>query len=122
MTDILIEKISEIASAQARIMANQDNDRKLLEKHSEKLENYNIILTRNTVTVEDHHKRSLHLENRQDEVEDRQTKLEQFIATQKAKKQGVKELLSQLGIIVSASTAVGGALWGIFEFIKSLGV
>lgn len=121
-TQMVLEKLTEIAETQAKIAANQDNDRKLLEKHSEQLAEFSNILTRNTITVEDHHKRSLHLERRQEELESRQDTVENYIKVQKAKKQGVKELFTWVGYIGSGIGAVSGLLWGAYQFLKTLGV
>lgn len=122
MSGPMLEKLSEIAEGQVRIVANQDNDRKILEKHSEQLQEFSEILLRNTITVEDHKRRSLSLEKRQDKVEVRQDKVEDYLVKEKAKRQGIKEFFTLASYVFSGASAVGAALWGAYQFLKNLGV
>lgn len=122
MSDQVLEKLGEVAITQAKILANQDNQQKILDKCTELLEEHSKILVRNTVTVEDHHKRSLHLENRQDEVEDRMEAIETSAKVEEGKRSYLKELAGTIGIWATAITAVSGVLYGLYELAQKLGL
>lgn len=65
----VLDKLSEISASQREMNVILKTQGKTLEKHANLLELQQETLIRNTITVEEHHKRSIALENRQKELE-----------------------------------------------------
>lgn len=112
---------SDVLTKLATIMTNQDNQQKKQDEHSGLLRTQGETLLRNTITVEEHHKRSTQLEHRQDRVEADVEILKTILATSQSNKQYLKDFFITLGYVVAGLPAIGGVLWGLYEIVKKLG-
>jgi len=109
-TKEILERLSEIKQLHVELTVIQKAQTKLLEKHSEILESQKETLLRNTITVEEHHKRSLFLESKIDELEDEIEPLKAHLAGGTA----------IVGFIRLGTFILGGILsaFGIYNIIK----
>jgi hypothetical protein len=112
---------SEVLSKLAAIITNQDNQQKILDQHSKLLKSQGETLLRNTITVEEHHKRSTNLEMRQDRLESELLLLKSDVATAKSNKQYLKNFFLTVGYFAAGLPAIGGVLWGAYQILKKLG-
>lgn len=126
MTDVsakdVLEKLSEVTGTQREILVNQASQQKLLERHAEVLEEHGRVLLRNTITVEDHHRRSLYLEEEQKQLKAQVQMLKSTIETENSNRAFLKSVVISIGYMFTALGAVGGVLWAAYKFLKSLGV
>lgn len=60
--DFPLQQLIDISSAQKELLTNQATQQKILEKNSELLEAQAATLLRNTLTLEEHHRRTSALE------------------------------------------------------------
>jgi hypothetical protein len=121
-SETLLAKLSEISERQGKILANQDNDRKLLEEHSSLLKEHHKVLTRNTVTVEEHHKRSLLLEAEIKRVDADVRNIQDHVDKVQHMGLGVVNFFKGLGAMMAGLSTLGGVLWAIYELAKKIGL
>jgi len=113
---------SEILAKLATVITNQENQEKVLNKHSDLLEDQGKVLLRNTITVEEHHKRSTHLELRQEALETEVQSLKAEVATAKSNKAYLKDFFVTVGYIAAGLPAIGGVIWGLYQLAQKLGL
>ncbi len=113
---------NEILERLATVAEKLDNQSKLLDKHSSILEEHGRVLLRNTITVEEHHKRSTSLEVRQDALEIKVEVIKDEVSTSKSNKQYLKDFFITVGQIAVGIPAIGGALWGLYQLLQKLGI
>src|SRR5689334_22326864 len=104
MNDVLI-KLAEISAV-------QKHQTEVLDKHSEMLANQNDILLRNTITVEEHHRRSLYLEAQQDKIEAELAPIKAHVEQIR----GIGSFIKWCSVVVGLLVAVGGAVLGFIKF------
>jgi hypothetical protein len=78
--DPIIDRLTELSVDQKEILVRLDAAQKMLDKHADLLEKHNETLLRNTITVEEHHRRSLMLEEAQKALELKVTEAEDHVA------------------------------------------
>ena len=113
---------SEILAKLATVITNQENQEKVLNKHAQLLEEQGKTLLRNTITVEEHHRRSTQLEMRQDSLEAEVNTLKSDFSTSKSNKAYLKEFFVTVGYIAAGLPAIGGVLWGLYQLAQKLGL
>lgn len=117
----LFDKLTEVSVTQATIIANQTNQSRTLDKHSDLLERQSETLIRNTATVEEHHKRSTYLEDRQEKLESEFEIVKQTVLSDKQKKVWWRDLMRSIGTVTTVLSAMGGGLYAAYQFLKSIG-
>jgi hypothetical protein len=122
MSKELLEKLAEVTVTQREILTNQGHVQKLLDKHTEILEEQGKTLIRNTITVEEHHRRSLYLEEEQKALKAEVHSLKTTVETENSNRAFLKSIVISAGYVFTAIGAAGGVLWGIYNFLKGLGV
>ena len=105
MSDVLV-KLAEISTVQKQ-------QTEVLDKHSEMLEKQNEILLRNTITVEEHHRRSLFLEAEQAKLEAQIEPIKAHVEQMK----GIGKFIKWVSTVVGLLTLLGGAVLGFIKFI-----
>ena len=106
MTDEILKKLSEISENQQKMIVVQESQEKLLEKHTETLEKQGEVLLRNTITVEEHHRRSLALEAQMEQLEKEVRHIENHVSQM----EGVGNFFKVVGWVVGAILGIGGVL------------
>lgn len=117
----ILDKLNSLSETQAVIIANQINQAKSLEKIENDLKDQAEVLTRNTVIVDAHHKRSLNLEDRQEKLEDNFGALKIEIEVEKGKRDYKKQFLLSGAYTATILSAIGSLLWGLYTLAKKLG-
>lgn len=108
--DQVMEQLKDLAVTQSKILANQDNQQNLLEKHSGMLDRQNDILLRNTITVELHEKRSTALEAA---LEIERTKINNLTLTTNSLS-GLPTLIKTISLLL----AIAVTIYQMFKFLK----
>jgi len=122
MSTQIFTKLTEISEKQAEILANQHNDRKLLEKHSDQLDRHSEILVRNTITVEEHHRRSLLLEAEMKRVDNDVESIKSHVSKVQDMGKGAIAILKMTAAGVGGVSTLGGLLWGAYQIAQKLGL
>lgn len=112
--DPIIEKLTEMAVSQKEILVRLDSYQKTLDKHTELLDKHNETLLRNTITVEEHHKRSLMLEEAQEQLRTDFKEVEDHVSEVKA----LGKIVRWAAVVAPIVTAIGAI---ITMLIKRLG-
>lgn len=116
------EMFAKILEGQGKISANIDDLKSRVDNQAGILIKQGDVLVRNTVTVEEHHKRSLFLEEEQKALAQRIDALEDGVEAQKTVKHFIKDLVKWVGYIGIATSATGGILAALYEIAKKLGL
>lgn len=106
--DPIFEKLSELAINQREMSTTLAGQQRAIEKHSDLLEKNNETLLRNTITVEDHARRSDLLEQEQKGIKSELDEIKQHVDFVK----GVGYFIKWTGIAV-------GAMASIYAFIRN---
>lgn len=109
MSKEILDKLSAVERIQERLLTSQEHQTIILNKHSELLEDMGKTLVRNTAIVDEHHKRSLYLENRQNTLE---TIIQKIM--------GHVNRVEGIGLFFKWMTIVGGAIGMIYSVIHFL--
>lgn len=113
MSDILI-KLAEISAVQKQ-------QTEALEKYAEIQTKQNEILLRNTITVEEHHKRSLYLEAEQQKLEAQIEPIKAHVEQIR----GIGNFIKWSSSIVGLLVTLGGVIWGAIKllfWVKGIGL
>lgn len=115
------EMFAKILEGQGKISANIDDLKTRVETQGGMLLKQNETLIRNTITVEEHHKRSLYLEQQQDSLIKRIDVLEDGVEAKQAVKHFVRDSVKWVGYVGIAVSSLGGVLTVIYQVFKKLG-
>lgn len=107
----VIEKLLEIQASQREMMANQQNQKEILDKHTIILEKQQETLIRNTITVETHERRSTALEARLKHIEEEEL-------------EPIKDHVKAVQVLINALKWIGAfagfilTCIGVYQFFK----
>lgn len=126
ITTILLE----MSANQREYLVSQNNQQKALDRVFETLEKTNETLLRNTITVEEHHKRSNLLEQELRRIDAKVS--EEDIQHLKAQAEAVEHtrnlfkslqyLAKIVGWIIGGLSTLGGMLWGLYQIAQKIGL
>ena len=121
MENKILDMISDLKVSQAEIASNQKQHNVILARHTDLLEKQGEVLLRNTISVEDHDRRSQALEEQlnalRGEVYLVKTAWESHIAKSKTISVFMEKMAAYAGWV--AAVVVG--FWQIYLFLKSKG-
>jgi hypothetical protein len=104
--DEILKKLAKIENGQLSIDITLKAQKETLDKHANLLMTQNETLLRNTLTVEEHHKRSLHLEKLQEKLQNEITPIKEHVTSVTA----IFSFIKWTGITAAAILSTIGAL------------
>jgi len=117
----ILTKIEDLKVAQAEIITNQKQHSTILTRHSDLLEKQGEVLLRNTITVEEHHKRSTMLEEQMKTLRKELDEVKSSVSNAKTSAKAISGAFEVIAKYAGWGVAVVTVLWQLYVFLKSKG-
>lgn len=114
--------LTDIASGQKVLMNQVESLVKTQEKHSDKLDEISVTLLRNTITVEEHEKRSTNLETQQTADRTRIAALEDAAKDAKSRSKQNRIIFGSIAAAAAGLGTISGLFGQIYQLMKKLGL
>lgn len=118
----ILSKIEDLKVAQAEIITYQKQHAKDLTRHADLLEKQQELLLRNTITVEEHHKRSTALEESFKLLKAEVDKVKGDVTGAKTSAKAISGAFEIIAKYAGWGVAAIGVLWQLYVFLKSKGL